>query len=387
MRVDEDGAGELLGGTGELREDERAVVVEAARDVLLGHEVHAVAQGGDEHDVGGDEERRHLIARIGVVEVVDGDRADVGLFAVDPADGEFDVVADELVLLEALPRRGGDLDEDDVLDVEPAFGEELPVRLEAVPDALRVVHPVDAEHDDLRVADLLADLGGALDDRRIPRELLEVGGVDRDGERLGADEMRGQFVTGGDGDRRPLRLEAEATAHRAPEVRRIRGPLEADEVGAEEAAEDLVAPRQLREELERRERDVVEEADLQIRAHPAHELRDELELVVVDPHGRGLRRHLGDLGREALIDPHIRIPPRPVVLRRGDDVVVEGPQGGVGKPFVVPEDILICQRHGDEVHAVDVEGLELDVGHTGPADPRPLLRLHHRGHRGDQTSW
>ncbi len=44
--------GEILGGTGELRQDQHAVVVHAARDVLLGDEVHAVAERRHQRDVG-----------------------------------------------------------------------------------------------------------------------------------------------------------------------------------------------------------------------------------------------------------------------------------------------------------------------------------------------
>ena len=51
VRVDEHGVGQLVGGAGELRQHEHAVAVEARRDVLLGDEVHAVAQRCHEHHV------------------------------------------------------------------------------------------------------------------------------------------------------------------------------------------------------------------------------------------------------------------------------------------------------------------------------------------------
>ena len=58
VRVDEHGVGQLVGGAGELRQHEHAVAVEAGRDVLLGDEVHAVAQRRHEHHVAGAVERR-----------------------------------------------------------------------------------------------------------------------------------------------------------------------------------------------------------------------------------------------------------------------------------------------------------------------------------------
>ena len=71
VRVDQHRASQFVGGTGELAEHEHAVVVEAGRHVLLRDEVHAVAQRGDEHDVGGEEERDHLLARVAVVQIAD----------------------------------------------------------------------------------------------------------------------------------------------------------------------------------------------------------------------------------------------------------------------------------------------------------------------------
>ena len=61
--------------------------------------------------------------------------------------------------------------------------------------------------------------------------------------------------------------------------------MESHQVGAEQAFDDLGAPRHLHEQLDRRERDVQEEADGQVGPQLAQHLRDELQLVVLDPHG------------------------------------------------------------------------------------------------------
>ncbi len=111
--------------------------------------------------------------------------------------------------------------------------------------------------------------------------------------------------------------------------------MEADQVGAEQAVDDLGAPRHLHEQLDRRERDVQEEADGQVGPQHAQHLRDQLQLVVLDPHGRALGgRPRGRLG-EAPVDLDVAVPPLPVVDRFDDHVVVERPQRGVGEALVV----------------------------------------------------
>ena len=61
VRIDRQGLFHILGGSGQPADDERAIVARAAGDVLLGHQVHAVAQGRNQGHVGGgieDRERR-----------------------------------------------------------------------------------------------------------------------------------------------------------------------------------------------------------------------------------------------------------------------------------------------------------------------------------------
>src|SRR3546814_8309253 len=59
--------------------------------------------------------------------------------------------------------------------------------------------------------------------------------------------------------------------------------------------------------------------------HPGHQL----QLVVLHPYGRVLGRDgHGGVG-EALVHLDVRIPPLPLVARRGDDVVIQGPDGVV----------------------------------------------------------
>ena len=63
VRIDEHRVGQLVGGAGELRQHEHAVTVDVRRDVLLGDEVHPVAERRDEHHVTRAVQRDQLLER------------------------------------------------------------------------------------------------------------------------------------------------------------------------------------------------------------------------------------------------------------------------------------------------------------------------------------
>ena len=260
--------------------------------------------------------------------------------------------------------------------------EQLLVGLEPVPDALGVVEAVDAEHEHLGIAQARADLAGALHDVRSLGELLEALEVDGDGDGGRAHPA----VASLDGDDVALRADAQQLAAGAHEVARVGLALEAEEVGPEEAVEQLGAPRQLGEELDRREGDVVEPPDAHVGAQLAHEGRHELELVVLHPHAGTFGRHLGDGLGEALVDGLVARPPVTVEGGRHDDVVVDRPQRVVGEALVVVAHLVGRQRHGPQVDAVLVEGLRGLAGVTGPADPRAGLAAHHGLHGRDEPA-
>ena len=385
VRVHEHRLPQLVGCPGELAEQQHAVGVEPARHVLLGDEVHAVAERGHEHDVGGQVEGDHLLARVSVVQVRDGLVPEGGVVAVQPAHGELDLVAQLPVGLDAFAGGARDLHEGDVLDLEPPVAEELAERLQAVADALRVVEAVDAEHDRLGVAEALPDLPRAGLDVGPSGDLLEAGGIDRDREVAG-DDASGLAVAGGRVDDGAVRLVAEQAAHRTREVPGIRCPLEADHVGAEESVDDLAPPRQLRVDAVGGEGDVVEEPDHEVGAGLAQHPRHQLQLVVLHPDHRAVGcRARGRLG-EAAVDAHVRVPPLAVERRRRDHVVVERPERVVRESLVVLLELVGRERHRDDRDAVVLEGVELAVGDAGPADPGAVGGTHDGFEGRDQSA-
>ena len=110
VRVAQERLPQLGRGAGELAEHQRAAVVDPGGDVLLGDQVHAVAQRGHHHHVGRAVERGQLGAAVRLVQVVHGRHADPAEVAVDPADLALDLVRSSLVVLDPLPARRRDLD-------------------------------------------------------------------------------------------------------------------------------------------------------------------------------------------------------------------------------------------------------------------------------------
>ena len=286
-----------------------------------------------------------------------------------------------LVLLDLLARRDRHLDEHGVLDVEVPVVDELAERAQPGVDALGVVEPVAPQEHPARPAQRGPDLLRAGRGLRARGQRLEARRVDRDRERRRADGPPVREV-----DEVAVRLVPDQLPHQPDEVLGAAGQLEADQVGAEESLEDLAPPRQLLEQLGRRERDVQVEADPQVGAQLAQHPRHQLQLVVVDPD----RRVLGGLVRgrrgEPLVDLDVALPPLPVELRLGDEVVVERPQRGVGEALVVPLDVLGRHRERYEREAVVLERLEVLVGAARPAHPDAVVAAEHRLDRAHQAA-
>ena len=150
---------------------------------------------------------------------------------------------------------------------------------------------------------------------------------------------------------------------------RVREGVKADQVGAEEPLEDLIAPREGAEDVARRKRDVEKEADLRPRNQPPQEPRNEHQLVVVNPNQVARLVALGDGGGELLVHLTIGVP---VVGVRRDEielVVKERPENAVREAVVVALHFV-----GREVHRNRARLGELRV-HLGPRFGRDLRHV------------
>ena len=163
-------------------------------------------------------------------------------------------------------------------------------------DSLRVVEAVDPEQDHL-AAEVVPETRGALAARRLGGLGPEALVVDADGQRRHPHVPARQA----DGGRVVDHGHVEVLAHTGEEVADVRVGLEAEQVGSEQAAEQLLAPAQDAEDRRRRERDVPEDAEPGADAGGAQEPGHEAEVEVVDP-DEVAGRHAGlHDRREALV--------------------------------------------------------------------------------------
>src|SRR5690606_18829166 len=175
------------------------------------------------------------------------------------------------------------------------------------------------------------------------------------------------------------------TGHRGAECSGIAIALKPDDIGAEQAFDDLSTPRKLGKEPLWRKRDVHEERDREVRAQLTKNRRNQLQLIVVHPHDRVELGNLSNALGEAPVDHLIALPPLAMVLRWGNDVVVEGPDSSVREPLVVKLEVAAAQRYRRKAHVAVLEWLKLLVDGARPTDPGATELLDDGLHRGHKT--
>ena len=153
------------------------------------------------------------------------------------------------------------------------------------------------------------------------------------------------------------------------EIAGIRYSLKADNVGAEQAVQNLFTPGQLSINAIWRKWNVIEEADDEVGAGLPQQARNELQLVVVHPdRGSGGGDRCGS-GSESTVHPDVGVPGFAVIARRRNNVVVERPEGVVGEALVVVLNVFFVEPHGHERDAVIIERRKGAISDAGPADP------------------
>ena len=374
-----------------------------ARHILFGDEIHAVLQARDQHNVCGLVVGDEIRERNRPVHIGDRGVPNAAEVAINPPDGFFHLPTRHLVVLNALARRRRHLHERGGLGVQRTGFQEFLVRFEALEDSLGVVQPVDAEDQGFRIAQLRADLL-CISVLRGGGHRLGVDGdreyTDADGATVGCSDCGGDLPhTGFAADGQAIRLartggcEPADVAGELEEVGCVVDGVEADHVCAQQAADQLFTPRQLAEQLRRRERNVQEEPNFQVRAHLPQNAGQQLQLVVLHPHCCTFGCAPGHLHREARVDVAVGHPPVAVEDRRHDKVVVKGPQCGVGEPFVVFAVIPLGQAHRDQCDAFVSHERVGDGGcrgpfgcRAGPADPCAFVFFEDGFQRRDQAT-
>ena len=317
---------------------------------------------------------------------MDGRIAHATQVPVDPPDEELDVISDVLVVVDVLAGGDGHLEHRHVGRIQQPLGKAFGERTEPNVDALGVVEAVDTEEEQAESTHLGPDLLCPGLDRRVARHGIEGRRVDADGE--GADAHRPKAVLVGHVDPISTRIERHQATGRREEVECAVVGLEAHEIGAEQALQDLAPPRKLGEELDRWERDVEEEADPQVRARVAQHLRDQLQLVVMHPHRRTLGRELGRLRGEQGIHLAVGHVLGTVIRRCYDRIVIQRPERPVGEALVELLDLAVREGHADNAEPVDLlrQGwLRLGSGAAAPSDPRGRSARQRRLESADQT--
>ena len=377
----------LFVGAGEPREHQRAAVVDPGGGVLLGDQVHAVAQRRDQSHVGRAVHRDQIFLGLVLVAVVDGNATLAAETPVDTPDHLLDLLAQLLIDVHLGPRGGRDLDEGEAsLQLLVAVEHDLH-RVQALEDALRVVQPIDAEHQDIRTVGI-ADRGDLPGDRLMRRQFGEVLEVDADRKAtyahrpaVHADLVRtGEAVRGYLGD----------DVH---EVAGVGVEVEPDQIRAEHAVGQLLGVWFDQEDLRTGERDMQEEGDAGGGEHATHQRRHQHQVIVVDPDQVAWLVLLDDRLGEAGADRLETVPVTAVELAVFLKVVEQRPECFVGVAQIEAVDLFPGQRERLQfvflLRRFSFFQRDL-VGHlveaTRPADPRSAARAQDRIQRRDQSA-
>ena len=240
--VDQERAREDLRCAGELGEDQSPAPaagqpwLRLAEDELLRDEVHPVAERRDHHHVGAPVERDERRLGDVAVDVLDRSRTGSREAPVDARDQELDLVTLRAVLGAVEARRDDHLYQRRRPRAIGILLEEALERVKLLRDPLRVVEALDTENEPTALV-LLLEIGEEPLGLGLGDHLAEA--VDVDADRIDADADTPPV------DLEPvgLRIDAEHPQTRRAEVARVVAHLEADVVGAEDAAEELLTLR------------------------------------------------------------------------------------------------------------------------------------------------
>lgn len=362
-----DGLGDLLGMervdantgpqrgvcAGEFREDERAFALLLRNHILMRCEVHTFSQRRGHKGVGHGEEGQ-VLAEGDFIDMQE-DHGLIRQAAVLAVDARHNIahVADFVVLLH---RRERHLDQDDtshplrVLVQEELKGQELfahaldPVQLVA-PD--NHAHPCKAL---LELRDPFAHVG-------MLAALIEHADVNADGKRCHRDERALQD------DAARCRGQLQYATDRLAEMLEEVVRLESNQIRAEHASKQLLAPAEAPENLAGREGNVHKQPDRCTRQHGTDHGRHQKEVVVMNPDHVAFAVLGHDAIRKALV--HFDVGVKRIMLglerlRTRLRIVEGGPQNLLAIVMVAADIVVVLQPHR---HAfVLVHRFRIDLG-------------------------
>ena len=233
--VDGHGFPQLFGGPGKLAQHQDAVFIGAGGHKLLGHQVHSVPQGSDQHQIGRAVESDQLGLGYGAVKVVYGHRVYGRVGAVDPAHQLVQILAVLLVGVDPGARGHHDLDHAHLVP-QPGLPLQQSIHGQHAPrqslGVIEAVHP----QDQLAPATLLPH-GLRLGQHRFPvGQPAEFGGIDADGEDSHEDLpfLEGQHLS--------LGFHAQNQRDGPREMAQVGEGVESDQIGSQDALQHLAAP-------------------------------------------------------------------------------------------------------------------------------------------------
>ena len=366
----------------QLAQHQHAVVVLPRQDELAGHEVHAVAQRRDQHDVRRPVQGREIGRGHRLATILDRQPVRTAEARVDRADQRLDVAAQAGVRRNVLARRDRDLDELDLPAQLRLLGEQALIRRQTRDDPLGVVEAIDAEEPAARRVARQSD-GGRFGARRPVRRAL----------RVHADRIRADANAAAIGDdARSVGVILGEQADRIGEVRGVARRLETDHVCAEHAVEDLAAPRQHAKDVGGGKRRVQEEPDPRLGNARADQRRRQQQVIVVNPDDVArlvLREHQV---RKAFVDGAVGLKVRQRDGQAIEQVVQDRPQHAVADAVVVAADVVGAERHRHDAARMQapkqLRARVLVGGRTlaRPADPDMIAALVHGTERRGQPA-
>ncbi len=376
--VDQQGFVHLVGRPGHFTQDEDPGLVGTRGDVLFGHQVHPVPDGGEPGDIARSVEVDQVFEPQGAVKIPDGGPAHSGEFPVDPAHELVDLLFEQLVLGDLGPGRNGQDDQPDLLFVPGVLFQEILKGLEPVCDSLGVVQTVDGQEKLGIGGGFLMGVEPSLQVGCFPffllrilfGSLMEFGVVDPHGEGVhhGHPVLQVHLVE--------IYLKAQQPAHGTQEMALVVIGVKPDQVRTEQPLKHFLPPGKGPEDLVGGKRDVQEKPDGKPRPLFPDHLWDEHQLVIVDPEDIVLPGLFQHRFCEFPVDGLVHFPVGELEFRIFQEIMEKGPDGAVAEPEVEAFHLGRCQ--GNFAAPVFPEG-EVDIifqvfrdflpGQAAPPDP------------------